>query len=352
MEVLNDMKKQSLVDGVSYRLAINTCARCNKVQEALELYDEMLQSNNVADHGLLRTLLWLLSKNYGYGTQALNLLECIKKLDTVCKPVRRLLIQEDYLYAIDACNSSQMFKESLDLYSELKQLESFKLDNHVLDSMLFTCHQTTNSDVATELYASILRNKNTEVNLSHYKLFLSIWLSAGKFETMHSCWMQMENETLFVDYTACILMMQCYKETNQYIKAGALLKNMQQSGIISGTLEPYILAAKSCIQCGEWKLALQILRAADDLKNIDLYNCVLAACNTAEEWDTIISLEAEIEQLTKNPDSAIHCNGDTIAYFILAHFHLKNDAKVLQLLQCPIVDTPLLAKIRNNFTLQ
>lgn len=354
LSIISDMKKtkEKTIDAVSYKCAILSCVKADRVKDAINLYMEMLESGLTTDHGTIRSLLWLLAR-HGYGDFSLKLFETLKKMASLCD--KQVLIQTDYLYAIESCIKTQMFDTALALYQELRSLESFNMNECLFDSILKLCYHTTNANLVIELYSDIQRERSFDLSITHYQMLMNILLVDQQFEKVECVWKDLLSSKIALDYTTCQIPLQLHSMTGDFVKALEILHLMERKNLLSGKLQPFFLAMKSCEKCGEWKLATKILRMAQRCNGyytIELYNVALSVCSIAQEWETMVSLCNEIdiygseETKTDNNRFSLQPNGDTIAYMMMCYYHTDETEKIKSLLSLPIVETRLLTKIR------
>ncbi|CDR97351.1 pentatricopeptide repeat domain containing protein, putative [Babesia bigemina] len=353
LAILEDMrKKQNVIDAVSYKLAICTCAKCGYTDDALQLYDEMIRNKHAADHGVMRAIMAQLAKE-GRGMECSRMFQDMKKLDAVTKGDETFVQPADYLKVIEACSKAQLYGEAFEAYKEMKQLKSYSPTPAVVNEMLSLCYMTGNWREAMELYAGLVKENKTPT-LHQFKLLLSTLLMSRKFTEMESVYSQMQQEPIQMDAMSYQLLLDAYAKTGQFKKALKIIEDMERQRRLQGQYEPFISAVEACRQSGEWKLALQLLRKAHEHnthKSIDMYNAVLAVFSVAEEWDSIISLHREIDNACKESTgtaNSVAMNGDTVAYAAMAYFYTGDRTQANTLLQLPVTDTPLLVKIRSS----
>ncbi|GBE58633.1 pentatricopeptide repeat domain containing protein [Babesia ovata] len=353
LAILDDMrKKQNVIDAVSYKLAICTCAKCGYTHDALQLYDEMIQNKHAADHGVMRAIMAQLAKE-GRGMECSRIFQDMKKLDAVAKGDETFVQPADCLKVIEACSKAQMYGEAFEVYKEMKQLKNYVPTPIVVNEVLSMCYMTGNWRDAMELYAGLVKENKTPT-LHQFKLLLSTLLVSRKFTEMESVYNQMQQESIQMDAVSYQLLLDAYAKTGQFKKALKIIEDMEKQRLFQGRYEPFISAVEACRQSGEWKLALQLLRKAHDHnehKSIDMYNAVLAVFSVAEEWDSIISLHREIDNVCKESSGTVNnvvMNGDTVAYAAMAYFYTGDRTQTSKLLQLPVTDTPLLLKIRSG----
>ncbi|XP_953434.1 uncharacterized protein TA09905 [Theileria annulata] len=355
MDLISDMKKRNDValDSVTYKMAISACVKTNRVEDALKLQEEALESGLILDHGVIRNLLWLLSFN-GYGPQAIKLFELLKKVAELRKSEKGL-IQTDYLHTIESCMLSNMISDSLELYNQLKKSENFVLDSRSLKTLLELAYNLSDSQMSLELYFKAVREKKFNLSHVHFKLILNNLLLTRNLDHIDYIWKNILHESVLLDPILCHLVLQGYSLQGNFQKAYDVLTIMERDMLLTNHI-PYLLAIKSCEKCGEWKLALKIMRMAQHklkTKNISLYNGVLEACLVAKEWNTMTLLYEELstkdDKLSAN-EGDLRPNGDTIALALIAYFNLEDDSTLKELLSIPVIDTPLLSKIRNSLT--
>ncbi|UKK02952.2 pentatricopeptide repeat containing protein [Theileria orientalis] len=357
LSIIEDMKKcdQKVLDAVSYKIAIMTCIKCNRVEDAIRLKDELIESGLNIDHGTIRSLLWLLSHN-GYGHEALKLFEILKKLSELCKHEKGL-IQTDYLNTIESCLMSNMYEDSIDIYNKLKKSPNYKLDPKSLKTLLELAYDTSDSDLCTELYSQVVKEKSFKLSNYHYKLIVRTLLMNGNLDLVHTIWKNLMNEPDLFDTALLQMFLESYSTSGDFKNSYDLLLLMDKEMLLRSS-QPYLLAIKSCEKCGEWNLAIKILRMAQHKLNkndIKMYNAVLAVCLVAKEWDAMASIYKEIfkdSSSTIGQDQFRHNDlvpdGDTIAYLLISFYHLDDQPMIHSLLSIPIVDTPLLSKIRKS----
>ncbi|BAM41745.1 pentatricopeptide repeat containing protein [Theileria orientalis strain Shintoku] len=357
LSIIEDMKKSSekVLDAVSYKIAIMTCVKCNRVEDALRLKDELMESGFNIDHGTIRSLLWLLSHN-GYGHEALKLFEILKKLCELCKHDKGL-VQADYLNTIESCLLSNMYEDSVDMYDKLKKSPNYKLDSKSFKTLLELAYSTSDSDLCKELYSQAVKEKSFELTNYHYKLIVRTLLMNGNLDVVHTIWKNLMNEPNLFDTALLQLFLESYSTSGDFKNSYELLLLMDKEMLLRSS-QPYLLAIKSCEKCGEWNLAIKILRMAQHKLNkndIRMYNAVLAVCLVAKEWDAMASIYKEIFKdsgSTMGQDQLKHSdlvpNGDTIAYLLISFYHIDDQPMIKSLLSIPVVDTPLLSKIRKS----
>ncbi|UVC54410.1 pentatricopeptide repeat containing protein [Theileria orientalis] len=357
LSIIEDMKKsdEKVLDAVSYKIAIMTCVKCNRVEDAIRLKDELMERGLNIDHGTIRSLLWLFSHN-GYGNEALKLFEILQKLCELCKHEKGL-IQTDYLNTIESCMLSNMYEDSVELYNKLKKSPNYKLDSKSLNTLLELAYNTSDSDLCIELYSQAVKEKHFELSNYHYKLIIRTLLMNGNLDVVHTIWKNLMNEPNLFDTALLQMVLECYSTSGDFQNSYDLLLLMDKEMLLRSS-QPYLLAIKSCEKCGEWNLAIKILRMAQNKLNkndIKMYNAVLAVCMVAKEWDAMASIYKEIfkdststmcQYQLKHSDLAP--DGDTIAYLIISFYHLDDQQMVQSLLSIQIVDTPLLSKIRKS----
>ncbi|KAK1933430.1 pentatricopeptide repeat domain containing protein [Babesia divergens] len=353
LAVVEDMRKKgNVLDGVSYKLATITCAKCGYISEALQLYDEMLSKGHSADHGVMRALMAQLAKE-GNGMDCFRIYEDMKKLEKVRQSDEKFMQPEDYLKFIEAATKSEMYAEALQAYKEMKTLKNYNVTPVVITEVLTLCYGAGSWKEAMELYALLLKEK-TAMTLYQYKLLLNIMFISRKYAEMDSIYNNMYKEGVNMDYMSYQLVLEGYAKTGQFHKALKVIEKMEPEGFLHGRYEPFIAAAEACRQSGEWKLALKLLRMAHDHntnKCIIMYNTVLSIFAAAEEWDSIISIYNEIEAACKESSGSLHklsMDGDTVAYAIMASFYTGDKTQVDKLLRLPVVETTLLLKLRKN----
>ncbi|GFE53490.1 MIP18 family protein [Babesia ovis] len=353
LAVLDDMrKKENVVDAVSCRIALVTCAKCGYTNEALELYDEMVRNKYPIDHGVMRSIMATLA-NDGRAIECLNIFNDMKNLDKIAQNDETFVRLDDYLKVIEACTKGYMYEDGLQKYRELKKTKLYRLTPELIDKVLHLCSAMDNYTDAMDIYGDMLKEDGP---LSTYqcKLLMTIFYMARKHTPVESVYNYMRQRGIPVDSGNYQIVLETYARTGQYQKALDIIKVMESEGLLKNTYVPFIAAAESCRQSGEWKLAIQLLRRANEHnahKSIDMYNVVLAVCATAEEWDTIISLYAEITNVIdkeKEAPTGFSMNGDTIAHILMAYFYTDDLEQVKKLLKLPVVDTPLLLKLRRN----
>lgn len=353
LSVIEDMRKKgNVLDAVSYKLAISTCSKCGKTDEAMELYNEMLKNGHPADHGVMRSLMFALAKE-GKGTECFALFEDMKRLDKVAKAGETFMQQRDYVTTIEACTKAEMYQEALETYKEMKTLKNYEVSPDVITAILTLCHASGRSSEAMEIYGFVLK-ENKVLTLYQYKLLMTIMLLAKKYAELESIYNCMYKMGVCMDYMVYQLVLEGWAKTGQFKRSMMLIEKMEPLNYLNGRFEPFIAAVEACRKCGEWKLALKLLRLANESntsKSIELYNTVLSVLAAAEEWDAVISLYTEIEEACKQssggPDRFCK-NGDTVAYAVMAHFYTGNKTQVDRLLSLPVVDTTLLLKLRNS----
>eukprot|EP00375_Theileria_parva_P001763 XP_764438.1 hypothetical protein [Theileria parva strain Muguga] len=347
-------KRQDVVlDSVSYKMAISACVKSNRVEDAIKLQEDALNSGLVLDHGVIRSLLWLLSFN-GHGAKATKLFEMLKKMAEFCKN-ENALKQTDCLHTIESCMLSNMISDSLDLYNQLKKSENYNLDSRSLKTLLELAYNSFDPQMCLELYTKVIREKTFKLTIVHFKLILNTLLLTRSLEHIDYVWKNFVSENVQLDPVVCQLVLEGYSLLGNFQKAFDVLTIMEKEMIITNHT-PYLVAIKSCEKCGEWKLALKILRMAEHRlksKNINLYNGVLEACLVAKEWNTMTLLYEEFskkEDKLRDKGEELKPNGDTIALALIAYYNLEDDSTVKELLNIPVISTPLLSKIRSSLT--
>ncbi|AFZ81647.1 pentatricopeptide repeat domain-containing protein [Theileria equi strain WA] len=356
LSILSEMKRsdKKIIDAVSYKCAILSCTKADRVKEAMELYKEMLESGLTTDHGTIRSLLWLLSR-HGHGDFSLKLLETLKKIAYICNN-KQILIQNDYVYTIESCIKTEMFTVASNIYQELKSLKSFQMTKHLFDSVMKICYHTSNYNLAIEVYSDIMKERTFYFGIAEYHILMNILLMNHQFEQINYIWKDILNSGITLDYTICNIALQSYSTSGNFEESLEILNIMEGRNFLSGNFQPYLLAIKSCEQCGEWKLATKILRMAQCYNGyctIELYNAVLLVCSIAQEWETMLSLCEEIEAKSSKEmkddgrNVLLQLNGDTIAYMMMCYYHTDEVKKLKSLSALCVPDTRLLVKIRN-----
>eukprot|EP00371_Babesia_bovis_P003377 XP_001612024.1 pentatricopeptide repeat domain containing protein [Babesia bovis T2Bo] len=350
---MDDMrKKENVIDGVSYKLAIVTCAKCGYTKDALDLYEEMIRNKHPVDHGVMRALMTPLAKE-GKAIECLSVFNDMKGLDKIAQDGDTFLQIQDYIKAIEACSKAHMYDDALKMYKELRSSKIYKTNTDLITHVLELFNAMGNSNDALELYAEYLEEGNT-MTPYQYKLLLTTLFMTRKYNQIESIYQNMRQNATDIDQNIYQIVLESYAKTGHYKNAMEIINAMELAKMLKDSYLPFIAAAEACEQTGEWKIALQLLRRANEhnkYKSIEMYNTVLAVCATAEEWDIMVSLYLEIENVckqTREVTNGFALSGDTLAYAIMAYFYNDEVKQAENLLQKPIKDTPLLMKIRKN----
>lgn len=310
---------------VVYTSAIDSAARCNRLDEAFAMLDTMHIQNVPRSERVYAVLVRGCAKNKPLSI-ALSVLRRMKEDGFSPQTV------DTYNALLDGCSRAGRLAAARSILKKMKKDSKLRPNLASYNAFLACCGKAKDPDRAFEVLSEMKQSQGIKPNARSYNFVVVACASVGDVERAFAIAEEMRDAGIRINVVTYNNLVQACCIAGRIDRAFALVKEMVQAQGLSPNSHTYNILIRGCGQWGELEAALRLLQSMPSAgvhPTVITYSVAVAAC---ARTGGSIALDKAFELVRTMRENGVKPNIVTYNSLIHACSRGRNPAMAFQLL--------------------